>query len=469
MSAPYDIAVIGSGPGGYVAALKSAQMGARTALIEKGLVGGTCLNRGCIPTKALLAGAELLHDIRSRAPEMGIEVGGEPTVKWEVLLARKEKVLDIQRKGLHFLFEKRGIALISGEASLERPGRVAVKGADGARTLEARNVILASGSRPARIPGWPTDERVVTSDEALDWKALPESLLIVGAGVVGCEFACLLAEFGVKVTLVEMLSQFIPGMDADLAKGLQRVFKKRKIAFHLDTKVEQLREHEGKMRATLSNGKTVEVEKVLVATGRCPESEALALGNAGIASERGFVTVNDRMETNIAHHYAIGDLNGRALLAHAASAQGLVAVKNALGGKEECTAPAPWCVYTFPEIAGVGLREDQAREKGIPIASGVFPMMALGKARAYGDTEGFVKVVRNRETQEIVGVHALGHAATEFIAAAAVLVHTKAKATDVADMIFAHPTMSEAVREAAEMSLFEGLHQPPAKTVRLRV
>jgi dihydrolipoamide dehydrogenase len=467
MSNVYDIAVIGSGPGGYVAALKAAQMGAKTALIEKREVGGTCLNRGCIPTKAFLAAAELLHDIRCRAPEMGIVIPGEPTLKWETTLERKNKVLDAQRKGLHFLFEKRGIALIAGEGSLERPGRIAVKGKDGASTVEARNVILASGSRPSRVPGWPTDERVVTSDEALDWKALPKSLLIVGAGVVGCEFACLLAEFGVEVTLVEMLSQFVPGMDADLAKGLQRVFKKRKIAFHLDTKVEDLREHEGKMRATLSGGKVVDVEKVLVATGRRPESEALGLQNAGIASERGFVMVNNRMETNVANHYAIGDLNGRALLAHAASAQGLVAVKNALGGKEEVTATVPWCVYTFPEVAGVGMREDQARDKGLPIASGTFPMTALGKARAYGDTEGFVKVVRNRETQEILGVHAMGHAATEFIAAAGVLVHTKAKATDVTNMIFAHPTMSEAVREAAETALFEALHLPPAKTVRI--
>ncbi|NQU45129.1 dihydrolipoyl dehydrogenase [bacterium] len=469
MADNFDIAVIGSGPGGYVAALKAAQMGARTALIEKDLVGGTCLNRGCIPSKAFLAAAELLHDIRHRAPKLGIGLKEGPTLDWSVTLARKNEILDEQRKGLTFLFKKREIELIEGEGSLEGPGRIVVQNGKAPRRVQADKIILAAGSRPARIPGWPESERVSTSDESLDWKTLPKSLLIVGGGVIGCEFACMMAEFGVQVTVVEMLPRLVPEMDGDLAKELLKVFKKRGIACHLETKVEDLKEKKNGVEAVLSNGEKLAIDRVLVATGRRPNSENLGLDTAGIATQRGFITVNERMETNVPGHYAIGDLNGRVLLAHAASHQGHVAVENALGHPAETGAPIPWCVYTFPEIAGVGLSERHAKERDIPVSIGQFPFSALGKARAYGDSEGFVKVIRHRETDVLVGIHAIGHAATEFIAAAGVLLHTRATAQDVMEMVFAHPTMSEAVREATEMSAFAGLHLPPPKMHRIAV
>ncbi|MFP4579772.1 MAG: dihydrolipoyl dehydrogenase [Candidatus Sumerlaeia bacterium] len=469
MSKAYDIAVIGSGPGGYVAALKAAEMGAKVALIEKDKPGGTCLNRGCIPTKAFLAGAELLHDIRHRAGILGIQVSGEATVDWSTLLKRKNQVLDGQRKGLHFLFGKREIDFIEGTAHFEGPGKIAVSGGKEDLTLEADKVIIATGSRPARIPGWPVSDKVVTSDEALDWTELPESLLIVGGGVIGCEFACLLAEFGVKVTIVEMLPQLITGMDGDLAKSLLKVFKKRKIDCLLETQVEKVEETDAGVKATLSNGDSIEASRMLVSVGRRPNTEELALDKLGIDVERGFIPVNDRMETTVVGHYAIGDVNGRILLAHAASAMAIVAVENALGADRESTAPVPWCVYTFPEIAGVGQTEDQARDRGIPIAMGTFPFTALGKAQAWGDPEGFVKVIRNRETDAIVGIHALGHGATEFIAAAGVLLHQKATAHDIEQMVFAHPTMSEAIKEATEVASFAPLHLPPLRRHRVSV
>jgi dihydrolipoamide dehydrogenase len=469
MTPPYDIAVIGSGPGGYVAALQAAQMGAKVALIEKDLVGGTCLNRGCIPAKSFLAAAELMHGIRHRSRAIGVSAG-EPSVDWPAALAHKNGVLEEQRKGLRFLFDKRGIDLISGEASFEAPGRLVVRDARGGpNAVHAERIIIASGSRPSRMPGWPENERVVTSDEALDWTALPASLLIVGGGVIGCEFACMMAEFGVRVTVVEMLPRLLPLMDEDLGQELLRVFKKRGIDCHPATEVEDLVTGGDEARATLSGGRTVEAEKVLVATGRRPNTERLALDKVGVRVAKGWIEVNDRMETNVPNHYAIGDVNGRMQLAHSASAMGRVAAENALGRDRAFVAPSPACVYTFPEIGAVGLSEEEARTRDLPIAVGVFPFAASGKARAYGDASGFVKIVRRRGTDEILGVHAIGHSATEFIAAAGVLVHTRATARDVAEMVFAHPTMSEAVRDAAEASLFECLHLPPPRKVRVRV
>jgi dihydrolipoamide dehydrogenase len=399
---------------------------------------------------------------------MGIDLGGEPSVNWSALLKRKNKILEGQRKGLHFLFGKRNIEFIEGTASFSAPGRIELAGKS-PRTVEAEKVIIATGSRPARIPAWPVGERVVTSDEALDWTELPASLLIVGGGVIGCEFACMLAEFGVQVTIVEMLPQLITGMDEELAGSLLKVFKKRGIVCHLETQVKQVEEGATAVKAVLSNGTIIEAEKMLVSVGRRPNTENLGLDKIGVETERGFIPVNDRMETKVAGHYAIGDVNGRILLAHAASAMGLVAVENALGGKRESIAPVPWCVYTFPEIGGVGITEKQARDRGIPISVGAFPFMALGKAQAYGDTEGYVKVLRNRETDAILGIHAIGHGATEFIAAAGVLLHKKATAHEVEQMVFAHPTMSEAIREAVEVSTFAGLHLPPVKVSRLSV
>lgn len=469
MSQHFDLAVIGAGPGGYVAALEGARMGARVALVEKGEPGGTCLNRGCIPSKAFLAAAEMLHDMRHRAPDMGVTCG-EPAFDWAKVLKRKNGIVQKQRRGLEFLFNKRGVVVFEGRGALEGPGRVAVEAGGRTERFTADRVVIATGSRPTRIPGWPESDRVATSDEALDWTELPRRLLVVGGGVIGCEFACMMAEFGVEVSIVEMMPRLVPPMDSALGAELLKVFQRRGISCHLSTRVEELDEKKNCVSARLDNGKTVEVDRVLVSIGRRANVEDIGLEAADIQVERGLVTVDDRMQTSAKHHYAIGDVNGRVPLAHSASAMGKIAVENALGhGPRELTAPSPWCVYTFPEIGGVGLSQDQAREREIPVTVGSFPFAASGKALAWGDTTGFAKVVRHRETDEILGMHAIGHGATEFIAAAGVLIHTRAQADDVAQMIFAHPTMSEALGEAVEASLFACLHLPPGTVARIAV
>jgi len=465
----YNIAVLGAGPGGYVAALKGAQMGAKVAIIEKHYLGGTCLNYGCIPSKALLASAELLHKIQ-HASSLGVGVSGEASFDWGAIQKRKDKILAGLRGGIGGLFKARKVTLYNGRGMLDGAGKIKITTDKGHEQITADNIILAVGSVPVRIPVWPTDPNLVcTSDEALHWDKLPKRLLIVGGGVIGCEFACMMHAYGVEVTVVEMLPGLLPGMETDLGVALAKDFTKRGIAIHVDTKVEGIVEADGGLTATLSGGVTVDVDKVLVAVGRRPATEDIGLDTVGIETDRGFVRVNDRMETGVAGVYCIGDANGRCLLAHAASAQGIAAVENALGHTKDFTAPIPGAVYTFPEIAGVGLTTQQAHEQNIPIAVGNFPIAFLGKAMAVGETDGFVKVIKHRETGELLGVHMLGHNATECIAAAGAMLHQKASVEDLAEVVFAHPTISEAIKESAEDALGMGLHLPPRKIHRIKV
>ncbi len=469
MSEHYNIAIIGGGPGGYVAGIKAAQMGARVAVIEKHLLGGTCLNYGCIPSKALLASAELLHHIR-HADGLGINVAGEVSFDWTKIQARKDKVLAGLRGGIKGLLNARKAAILSGTAKLDGHGKIAITKNDQTTQITADKVILAAGSTPARIPGWPTDANYVcTSDEALHWKELPKSLLIVGGGVIGCEFACMMQAFGVQVTIVEMLPQLLPNLEVAVAEALQKSFEKRGIAVHCGTKIDALTIAGEGIEAKLSNGQTIVASRALVATGRRPATAELGLESVGISTDRGFVRVNDRMETAAKGYYAIGDMNGRCLLAHAASAHGVVAVENALGVGKEFTAPIPSCVYTFPEIGAVGLTTEEAVKKDLPIAVGHFPLSFLGKALAANDPEGFVRVIRNRETGELLGVHMIGHNATEVIATAGALLHEKVSVKELAHIVFAHPTISESIKEAAEDAMFEAIHMPPRKVARIAV
>ena len=472
MTEHFNIAVIGSGPGGYVAALKAAQMGAKTAVVERHpFFGGTCLNWGCIPSKALLASAELLHRIQ-HAGEMGIGVGGPATANWSKIQERKDKAVKSLRAGIKGLFAARKITTFQGSGALDGPGRIAVRGKDGsaADTLTADAVILATGSVPSRIPGWPTDpDRVCTSDESLHWTELPKRLLVVGGGVIGCEFACMLRPFGVEVAVVEMMPRLLPEMDASLSEALLPILKARGIQCFVDTKVEDLVVTDDGIRATLTTGQTIEADKALVATGRRPNTAETGLESAGLATDRGFLRVNDKMETPLKGHYCVGDANGRRLLAHAASAQGVTAVENALGANRSFSAPIPLCVYTFPEIAAIGMTQDEARQRGIPVAMGRFPLNYLGKAMAAGETDGFVEVVKRRDTGELLGVHAMGHNVTEIIAAAGALLHQRATVKQMAEVVFAHPTISEAFKEAAEDALGAALHLPPRRIPRLVV
>ncbi len=468
MSKHYTIAVVGAGPGGYIAALKAAQMGASVVLVEKDHLGGTCLNNGCIPSKAILGSAELMHHIR-HAAEMGIEVPAGSAVNWGSIQARKDKILQTLRAGIKGLMGARKVTVLQGRAVLAGAGQVAVTSSTGApEKFTADKIILAVGSVPSRISGWPTDVNVVgTSDEALHWKTLPKKLLIVGGGVIGCEFACMMQPLGVEVTIVEMLPQLLPNLDGQVAQALQKVLTARGIKVFTGVKIESLALGGSGAVAKLGSGESLDAERVLVATGRRPNTAEIGLETVGLATERGFIRVNDRMETDVKDYYCIGDANGRCLLAHAASAHGVAAVENALGQGHEFKAPIPNAVYTFPEVGTVGLTAEEAKAQGLPVSVGNFPLAFLGKALAVNDTEGFAKVVRHRETGRMLGVHMIGHNATECIAAAGALLHQQVSVQDVAETVFAHPTISEAIKEAAEDALSMGLHLPPRKVLQV--
>ena len=468
MAEHYQVAVIGAGPGGYIAALRAAQMGAKTAVVEKHHLGGTCLNYGCIPSKALLASAELIHRIH-QSDALGVHVNGTVVADWPAIQKRKDKVLMKLRGGIKGLFAARNVTLYSGNAVLDGPGKVNVTDAKGAvNAFTADNIILATGSVPARIPGWPTDPNIVcTSDEALHWKELPKRLLIVGGGVIGCEFACMMHEYGVEVTIVELMDSLLPEMEPVLGTALKDVFAKRGMNIHTGVKVEDLQAKNGGVEAVISGGQTVAVDKVLVATGRRPNTQNIGIESIDLQTNRGFISVNDKMETAVKGHYCIGDANGRCLLAHAASAQGETAVENALGHCREQTLPVPNAVYTFPEIASVGITTKQAQEQHIPIRIGDFPIGYLGKAMAVGEEFGFVRVIRHYEKETLLGVHIIGHNATEIIESATAMLTLKASTRDLASMIFAHPTLSEAVKEAAEDAFESALHLPPRKMTRV--
>lgn len=468
MAEHYQVAVIGAGPGGYIAALKAAQIGAKTAVIEKHHLGGTCLNYGCIPSKALLASAELIHRIRN-SNSLGVSVVGDVSFDWNAIQKRKDKVLTKLRGGIKGLFGARNITLYSGKAVLGGHNKVNVTDEKGrTESLTADKIILASGSVPARIPSWPTDSNYVcTSDEALHWKELPKRLLIVGGGVIGCEFACMMNEYGVEVTIVELMDSLLPEMEPQLGQALAEVFAKRGIGIFTGVKVEDIEIKNGSVEAVISGNHTLQVDKVLVATGRRPNTQDFGLESIGLETDRGFIRVNDKMETAVNGYYCIGDSNGRCLLAHAASAQGEVAVKNALGRSEEQTLPVPNVVYTFPEIASVGLTTKQAQKQGIAIRIGQFPIGHLGKAMAVGEEFGFVRVIRHFEDESLLGVHLIGHNASEIVESATAMLSMKASAKDLAQMIFAHPTLSESVKEAAEDSFQSALHLPPRKITRI--
>jgi dihydrolipoamide dehydrogenase len=469
MSEQYQILVIGAGPGGYVAALKAAQLGARVAIVEKNHLGGTCLNYGCIPSKALLSSAEMLHLVR-HSDKWGVTVGGNIGFDWSQITGHKDKIIRQLRGGIAGLLKGRAVTHSAGNARFEGPGRVVITAADSDdRLVTADKVIIATGSAPMRIPGWPDDPAIVcTSDEAVHWADLPKRLLIVGGGVIGCEFACMMQSFGVAVTIVELMPRILPTLDVDLGEGLLRIFRERGIVCHLDTKVEELRIDGDAAQARLTSGEALEFDRVLVATGRRPNTGELGLDRAGIRTDRrGFVEINDRLETNVSSHYTIGDANGRSMLAHAASAQGVAAAENATGQAKPFDAAIPSAVYTFPEVAAVGMTEGEARDAKLPIAIGRFPIGHLGKAMAARHTEGFVKTIRHRETNELLGAHMLGHNATECIAAVTALIQQKATLDDVAETVWAHPTISESIKEAADDALGIGLHLAPRKVIRM--
>ena len=452
--AELDLAVIGAGPGGYVAAIRAAQLGLRTAVVEQERVGGVCGNWGCIPSKAILADAELYRELR-HAESRGIVADGL-RVDFARVLARSRAAAARQAQGVESLFRKHHIELVQGRG---RPvaGGVEVQ-RDGAKPerLAARHVLLATGSRERLLPGLRVDRDVVqTSREALEDPRLPASLVVIGGGAVGVEFAYAYASFGSRVTVVEMADSLLPGMDADLGHELERSFRRQGIEVLVGHRFEHLElEGEG-ARVTVGSGsgpRTLTAQRVLVAVGRAPLTDGLALDTLGVRMDRGFVAVDGAMRTSAGTVSAIGDLVGPLLLAHAASEQGVVAVEAIAGHRSGTPAPdptrVPMCVYCQPEVAAIGLTEAEARARG-SIRVGKVPFRAIGKAMATGHTEGMAKLIVGARYGEILGVHLIGHGVTELIGEAGLALTLEATTHELRDTVHAHPTLSEILREAA--------------------
>ena len=464
MTIQTDIAILGGGPGGYVAALRAAQLGAQVVLIEENKVGGVCLNVGCIPTKALLRSAEVYRTFL-RAEAFGLHLEGSVTPDWPAIQARKEAIAQQLVQGVEKLLHGAGVQVIQGRGRLVTPLVLEVTTADGVQRVKAKSVVIATGSRPVRLP-LPGMELpgVLDSTATLALEALPRRLLVVGGGVVGVELADIFNAFGVEVTVVEMLDRLLPQMDAALGPALAWTMEQRGVQFHLNSQVTRVDAVAGSLRATVvTPGGEVEIEadRVLVAVGRRPNVEDLGLETAGVRFDKTGIPVDAQMRTNVPGVYAIGDVTGGALLAHVAMQGGEVAVKNAQGHIATFDPKTiPWCVYTDPEVASVGLAEAQARQEGYDVRVGRFPLNANGKAMADGETEGFVKVVSEARFGEVLGLHIVAPHASDMIHEGGLALALEATLDELVTTIHAHPTLGEAVREAALEMRGGALHLP---------
>ena len=451
----YDLIVIGSGPGGYVAAIRASQLGMRVACIEKdATLGGTCLNVGCIPSKALLDSSELYLQARSGLAAHGIGVGGV-TLDLPAMMARKDKVVKLGTSGLGSLFKKNGIDRVQGRARFADARRVVVRDGDREQTLSGDRILIASGSEAAALQALPFDgERVVSSTEALTLAAVPQHLLVIGGGAIGLELGSVWLRLGAKVTVVEFLDRIVPMMDRQMGAALQKALQKQGMTFLLETAAVGAERTAAGMKVTLeSKGQRSEVEAdvVLVAVGRRPHLDGLGAREIGVAvDERNRVVVDERFETSVAGVFAIGDVIAGPMLAHKAEEEGTAAVEMMAGQAARVNyAAIPSVVYTWPELASVGLTEEEAAGRGIPRAIGVCPFQANGRARSLGETVGTAKILADAGTDRIVGVHVLGPRASDLIAEAVVAIEFGAAAEDLARSVHAHPTLSEALKEAA--------------------
>ncbi len=472
------ILVIGAGPGGYVAAIRAAQLGADVTLIEKEKVGGTCLNWGCIPSKVLKTTAEMLHSLK-RAEAFGVSLGDAPTLDYSSLSARKDRVVQDQVKGIHGILAHHGVRYLEGTAALrdQRSARVTLPDGDHV-DVPWDKLILATGSRPLEIPALPFDgERVLSSNHAFELKEIPASLLIVGGGVIGCEFAMIFSAFGVKVTLVEALSRLLPlpSVDGACSKVLQREMKKQRIEFMVNRTVERVEEAAGRGRAIIGPSSFAEglkekdrkplardVDKVLVCVGRKANTDGIGLETLGVQmDERGWIVADETLRTSAPGVYAIGDVLGpvRPMLAHVASKEGLAAAENALGGETAMTYHAvPGAVFTFPEVADVGLTEAQARDQGLAVRAHSVLFRSIGKAHVIGEIAGEAKIVSEAETGRVLGVHIIGPHASDLIAEGTLAVQTGCTVQDLAETIHAHPTLSEIMLEVSLKAMDRSLH-----------
>ncbi len=451
-----DVTVIGGGPGGYVAAIRCAQLGMSVALVEQyERLGGTCTNVGCIPSKALLDSSERFHEAAKSYGNHGILLDNL-RVDWAAMRARKDKVVQLTALGIDKLMEKNKITRLQGVGRFTAPGRVAVDGPAGTTELESRHVIVATGSKPLDLPFCRIDkERIISSTEALNLPEIPKRLLIIGAGVIGLELGSVFARLGTRVEVVEALERCIPGMDSELGKELERSLKKLGFVFHLGARVSNV-ERQGDevlVEATSAKGKelALKADYCLVAIGRKPNTQGLNLAAAGLAVDaRGFLPVNERLECAVPGIFAIGDVIGGAMLAHKAEEEGVFVAELLAGQKPALNHHLiPGVVYTWPEVAAVGFSENDLQAQGRAFKKGVFPFMALGRARAAGEKEGFVKILADPLTDEILGVQMIGPRAADLIAEAVTALEYKASAEDVARICHAHPTYAEAIKEAA--------------------
>lgn len=456
-----DVAVIGSGPGGYVSAIRAAQLGKSVALIEKEWLGGCCLNVGCIPTKTLLASAAVLHQVK-RAKDFGIATG-PVSFHYDQMKKRKDAVVAKMRTGLEGLVRSNKITLYRGSAQFESPHLLKILGQD-QLYVEAEKIIIATGSVPMDIKAFPCDhQRILNSTSILELTEAPKSLAIIGGGYIGCEFASLFAELGTKVTILEAQPTILTAQGTTIAQFMTKAFASKGIDIHTNVAVKSIENKKSHVHVTLADGKTVDADFALVSVGRKVYTEGLGLEKAGLkTNERGFIETNDRMETEVRGLYAIGDVTGKWMLAHVASHQGMVAAANAAGLEERIHYEAvPAVVFTSPEIATVGMSLEQAQKEGYQVTAGSFPFLALGKAQASMDTEGFAQVISDKKTGQILGAAAIGHEASNLIAEMALAIQNELNLESVIETIHAHPTVAESWHEAALIANEMPINFPP--------
>ena len=454
----YDVAVIGSGPGGYVAAIRCAQLGMKTAIIEKySSLGGTCLNVGCIPSKALLDSSHHYDDAVKHFEDHGIEIPGEVKVNLEKMIERKQSVVDQTVDGIKFLMNKNKIDVIQGVGSFKDATHITIDKAEGEpETIEAKHTIIATGSKPSSLPFIKIDkERIITSTEALKMKEVPKHLLVIGGGVIGLELGQVYKRLGAEVSVIEYMDRIIPTMDAALSKELTKSLKKQGVKFFVSHKVSSVERNgeEVVVKAEDKKGNDVEFkgDYCLVSVGRRPYTEGLNADAAGVKiDDRGRVEVNDHLQTSVKNIYAIGDVIKGPMLAHKASEEGTLVAEVIAGQKPHINYNLiPGVVYTWPEVAAVGKTEEQLKEEGVKYKEGKFPMRALGRSRASGDIDGMVKILSDEATDEVLGVHMIGARVADVIAEAVTAMEFRASAEDISRMSHAHPTYAEAVKEAA--------------------
>ena len=460
MAQKAEVVVIGGGPGGYVAAIRLGQLGKDTVLVEREKLGGVCLNIGCIPSKALIRVAKLKNRIEGAA-QIGLEVG-DMKIDMAKLQTWKESVVSRLVSGVEYLCKSNHVRIIKGDAKFVGANLIEIKSAAATETIETKNTIIATGTRPMEIPGFKFDgTTVVTTTEMLALNQVPKNLVVVGAGVSGLEMATMYAQLGSKVTVIELLDQLLPGvvMDIEIVKVVERACRKLGIEYHVKSRAKEYRE--GKVFAILEDGKEVAFpcDKVLVSVGRRPNSDQLGLEKAGVKTEQGWIPVDKKLQTNVTGIYAIGDVIGPPLFAHKASKDGVVAAEVIAGMNSEADYRGiAWAIFTDPEIASVGLTEGQAREKGYDPIIGKFPFTALGRALLAGESEGFVKIVADKKSELVLGVHIIGPEASDMISEAALAVEMGATLEDIGFTIHPHPTLPEAIMEAAEAAKGKAIH-----------